>query len=133
MSKCRNVEMSKCRNVEMSKCRNVEMSKCENVKICHPTPSQNLVQIFRPPGQHLACTAHHGVSIHVDIHHAVSREITRAFSRELYIEKIKLPKVSPDLISSSMCGIGLTEVFVGLLFHHRVSNTSNRLLLKNGT
>ena len=27
----------------------------------------------------------------------------------------------------------LTEVFVGVLFHHRLSKTSNRLLLKNGT
>ena len=39
----------------------------------------------------------------------------------------------PTLIPLTMCGIGLTEVFVGILFHHRLSKTLNRLLLKNRT
>jgi hypothetical protein len=34
---------------------------------------------------------------------------------------------------ASMCGIGLIEVFVGVLFHLYLSKISNRLLLKKGT
>ena len=65
---------------------------------------------------------HHNARAHVE-------RITRAVLRELDIQEMQWPAVSPNL-NSIEHGIGLTEVF---LFYHRLSKTSNRLLLKNGT
>ena len=48
--------------------------------ITEPCPNRRL------PGQHLACTVHHGVSIHADVHHAVLGEIwTRLWTTQVSI------------------------------------------------
>jgi hypothetical protein len=70
--------------------------------------------------QHVLVAAY-GVGLEFVLLHVAS--ITKAVLRELDIQQIEWPAVSPDLNPIEYCGIGLTEVFVGALFRHRLSKT----------
>ena len=59
--------------------------------------------------------------------------ITRVVLQELDIQEMEWPVVSSDVNPIEHVWDRLNKVFVGILFHHRLSKTLNRLLLKNGT
>ena len=92
------------------------------------TAAGHIEQILR---QHVLVAAY-GVGPQFVLMHDNARAHVACITR-VVLQELDRQQWFPTLIPLSMCGIGITEVFMGILFLHRLSKTSNRLLLKNRT